>query len=108
MVPERWKDAGNIEIPPFVRLLQHRIWQGYTDLHKSADCYTKSYTNRRYTLVLCKIQAFIGSFWRTRKTNARTSRIPMERTPSEGLPVMLVTVATMNEPRIDALLPKIS
>ncbi len=50
----------------------------------------------------------VGSFWRTRKTNAKTSRTPIERTPSEGLPVMLVTVATMNEPRIDALLPKIS
>ena len=93
-------------IPPFVRLLQHRAWQGYTDLHKNAVRYTERYTNSNYTLVLCKIQAFIGSFWRTRKINARASRTAMESTPNEALPVRDVVVATGKVPMIEAVLGK--
>ena len=50
----------------------------------------------------------VGSFCRSRKTSAATSRTAMERTPSEALPVRDVVVATRKVPMIEAVLPKIS
>ena len=50
----------------------------------------------------------VGSFCRSRKTSATTSRTAMESTPSEALPVRDVVVATRKVPMIEAVLPKIS
>lgn len=50
----------------------------------------------------------VGSFCRSRKTSAATSRTAMESTPSEALPVRDVVVATRKVPMIEAVLPKIS
>ena len=50
----------------------------------------------------------VGSFCRSRKTSAATSRTAMESTPSEALPVRDVVVAIRKVPMIEAVLPKIS
>lgn len=50
----------------------------------------------------------VGSFCRSRKASATTSRTAMESTPSEALPVREVVVATRKVPMIEAVLPKIS
>ena len=48
----------------------------------------------------------VGSFCRSRKTSAATSRTAMESTPSEALPVREVVVATRKVPMIEAVLGK--
>lgn len=50
----------------------------------------------------------VGSFCRSRKTSAATSRTAMDSTPNEALPVRDVVVATRKVPMIEAVLPKIS
>lgn len=53
-------------------------------------------------------QPRVGSFCRVRNTRATVSRMAIESTPMEGLPVRVVVVATRNVPRIDAVLDKLS
>ena len=50
----------------------------------------------------------VGSFCRVRKTRAATSRMAMESTPMDALPVRVVVVATRKVPRIEAVLKRLS
>ena len=50
----------------------------------------------------------VGSFCRNRKTSATASKMAMESTPIDALPVSEVVVATRNVPMIEAVLIKLS
>ena len=55
-----------------------------------------------------RADAVVGSFCRSRKTRAAASRMAIDSTPSDALPVIDVVVATKKVPMIEAVLDKMS